>query len=176
MKKLFVYALVALSSVSCSTYTYTATSSMENTQARILNANASAYVTPLTVELDVSSRVTDVWTLTKEEAESDMGGNLANIRSWAAYKSARKYDADVIVSPIFNITSNSAGDGYEVEVIGFPAKYTNWKSATKEDYEWMAIEKGTSTNAIQNTTSTASDVSVKVAPTNPYTAPAKTMK
>ncbi len=115
---------------------------MQNTQANVLGVSANSYAVPLTVELDVfADRISDTWTLTSEAAEVEFHGDLNNIRAWAVYMSSRKHTADIIVAPVFNIKTTDNGDGYEVEVIGYPAKYVNWKSATSEDMEWIRTEK-----------------------------------
>jgi len=56
---------------------------------------------------------------------------------------SKKMDCDVIVAPSFNIDYNSAKDNgvVHVEVVGFPADYVNWKSATSEDMQWISTEK-----------------------------------
>lgn len=57
----------------------------QDTQARLLDVKTNAYVKPLTVELKVDTskgRISDEWSLSKEQVEVEMGGDLANIRSW----------------------------------------------------------------------------------------------
>ena len=116
------------------------------TQARLLDVMSNAYVKPLTVELQVISqkRVSEVIKLTKQEVEQDMKGDLENIRSYVVYRASQMHDCDVIVAATFNI--RTAGDGYEVNIIGYPANFVNWKTATPEDYEWIKIEKTVTTS------------------------------
>lgn len=117
---------------------------MQETQARLLDVNSNAYVRPLTVELLIDKskgRIKDEWTLTKEQAEQEMGGDLANIRSYAIYMSSQKNNADVIVAATFNVKTNDEGNGYKITVIGYPATFINWKTADPSDYEWIRIEK-----------------------------------
>lgn len=54
------------------------------------------------------------------------------------------HDCDVIVAATFNI--RTAGDGYEVNIIGYPANFVNWKTATQADYEWIQMEKTVTTS------------------------------
>ncbi|MDO4957588.1 MAG: hypothetical protein Q4E60_11305 [Bacteroidales bacterium] len=117
---------------------------VQDTQARLLDVTSSGYVKPLTVELKVDTskgRVRDVWPLSKEQVEVEFKSDLANIRSYAVYMSSKKHDADVIVAATFNFKSNANGDGYEIELVGYPANFVNWKTAGPEDYEWIRMEK-----------------------------------
>jgi hypothetical protein len=82
-------------------------------------------------------RIKDEWTLTREQAEQEMNGDLVNIRSYAIYMSSQKHNADVIVAATFNVKTNDDGNGYKVTVIGYPATFINWKTAEASDYEWI---------------------------------------
>lgn len=116
----------------------------QDTQARMLDVETNAYVKPMTVELQMlnsGNRINDVWTLTVEQVES-MKGDIANIRSYGLFMSSQKHNADVIVGATFNLVSEDVREkGYKLEVVGFPAKFVNWKTATQADYEWIRMEK-----------------------------------
>lgn len=117
---------------------------IQDTQARLLDVTSNAYVKPLTVELKVDhskGRIRDEWTLTKEQAESEMKGDIVNIRSYAVYMSSQKHNADVIVAATFNFRTNDEGTGYLITVVGYPATFQNWKTAEASDYEWIRMEK-----------------------------------
>ena len=117
---------------------------IQDTQARLLDMQSNGYVKPLTVELkvdDSKGRIRDTWPLTKEQVEAEMRGDIVNIRSYAVYMSSKKHNADVIVAATFNFKSSDNSDGYEIEVVGFPASFINWKTATQADYEWIKMEK-----------------------------------
>ncbi len=117
---------------------------IQDTQARLLDVTSNAYVKPLTVELIVDKtkgRIRDEWTLTKEQAESEMKGDIVNIRSYAVYMSSQKHNADVIVAATFNFRTNDEGTGYLITVVGYPATFQNWKTAEASDYEWIRMEK-----------------------------------
>lgn len=143
--------LIFLAALACvySGYAQKSNVRMQDTQARLLDVNSNAYVKPLTVELVVDQtkgRIRDEWTLTKEQAESEMKGDLANIRSYAVYMSSQKHDADVIVAATFNIKTDDQGTGYQVTVVGYPANFYNWKTADASDYEWIRMEKTLTTD------------------------------
>ena len=95
---------------------------MQETQARLLDVTSNAYVKPLTVELQIDKskgRIKDEWTLTREQAEQEMNGDLVNIRSYAIYMSSQKHNADVIVAATFNVKTNDrhrlSGHLYQLE-------------------------------------------------------------
>ena len=57
-------------------------------------------VKPTVVEvkiLEEKGRIKDVWTLSREEVEVAMKGELDNIRAWGTYLSTIKNDCDVIM-------------------------------------------------------------------------------
>lgn len=143
MKKQILIALLALGCVS-SAYAQKDKVKIQDTQARLLDVTSNAYVKPLTVELKIDQskgRIRDEWTLTKEQAESEMKGDIVNIRSYAVYMSSQKHNADVIVAATFNFRTNDEGTGYLITVVGYPATFQNWKTADNTDYEWIRMEK-----------------------------------
>lgn len=143
MKKQILIALLALGCAS-SAYAQKDKVKIQDTQARLLDVTSNAYVKPLTVELKVDQskgRIRDEWTLTKEQAESEMKGDIVNIRSYAVYMSSQKHNADVIVAATFNFRTNDEGTGYLITVVGYPATFENWKTADSSDYEWIRMEK-----------------------------------
>ena len=122
---------------------------IQDTQARLLDMQSNGYVKPLTVELKIDEskgRVRDTWPLSKEQVEVEMRGDIVNIRSYAVYMSSKKHNADVIVAATFNFKTSDKNDGYEIEVVGFPASFVNWKTATQADYEWIQMEKTQTTS------------------------------
>lgn len=122
----------------------------QDTHARLLDVTSNAYVKPLTVELKVDTskgRIVDVWPLTKEQVEVEMGGDIANIRSWGVYQSSKKHNVDVIVAATFNFKTDDTRDGfYQLTVVGYPASFVNWATATEADYEWIRMEKVVTTS------------------------------
>lgn len=144
MKRFILIALLTLAWGTAETYAQKVTVKMQETQARLLDVTSNAYVHPLTVELIVDKtkgRIKDEWPLTKDQAETEMKGDIVNIRSYAVYMSSQKHNADVIVAATFNIKTNDEGTGYIVTVVGYPATFANWKTAEASDYEWIRMEK-----------------------------------
>lgn len=129
---------------------------VRETQARVVDGYARAYVKPLTVELEIMkvngawARVEKTYRLSKAELDG-MGGNSVNIRSYVVYLAARDSKADAIVAPTFFLENDKENPGYfKVEVRGFAARFVNWKSATAADYEWMRMEKTQTTDDRDN--------------------------
>lgn len=121
----------------------------EDTQARLLDILCNGYVKPLTVELKVDEtkgRIIDEWILPKERVENDMNGEIANVRSWGIYMSSKKHNADVIVAPTFNLKTEENSGNYKLTVVGYPATFINWRTATENDYEWIRMEKTQTTS------------------------------
>ena len=70
-------------------------------QARAGDAVTEVCVKPTVVEvkmLEDKGRIKDEWTLSKEEVEIAMKGELDNIRAWGTYLSTIKYNCDVIMA------------------------------------------------------------------------------
>lgn len=125
----------------------------QDTQARQLDVLTHAYVKPLTVELEIKSQTHQEWTvpLTNKEVEQMIAtttgeGQVDNIRNFAIYKITKDEHCDVIVAPTINVKSNDDGSGFTVTVIGFPANFVKWKTATEADYEWIRMEKTQTTS------------------------------
>ncbi len=129
----------------------TTISSFEDTQARVVDPYARAYVKPLTCELEVKDRVSHTYdfTLAEVQAMSGEGGALFdNLRSRAVFKLAEDNNVDVIVAATFYI-KGSTTEGFHVTVKGFTANFVKWGSATKEDYQWIFKDDTQSTVDVQ---------------------------
>ena len=88
-------------------------------QARAGDAVTEVCVKPTVVEVKIledKGRIKDEWTLSKEEVEIAMKGELDNIRAWGTYPST-------------------------VTVVGYPGIFVNWHPATQDDYEWIRLQK-----------------------------------
>ena len=77
-----------------------------------------------------------------------MNGELNNIRSFAIYSISKKEDCDVIVAATINVKSKDDGTGFLINIVGYPANFINWKTATQEDYEWIRMEKTQTTSEL----------------------------
>ena len=59
---------------------------------------------------------------------------MPELKKIALSKAAKIYDADLLVGTIIDVITNDAGL-LEITVSGYPAKYTNFRNATKTDIE-----------------------------------------
>lgn len=141
----------------------------ENTQSRVSSESVmNTYVKPLTVEIEVikglrlaqgtqtaDGRVTITYTRDSEWVEKTMRGELSEIRSWAVFQACKDCSADVILVPTFSFSNNrdNMGNiipGYQITIVGFPAKFINWQTATPADYEWIKMEQTQTTDDREN--------------------------
>lgn len=117
----------------------------QETQARLLDVSSNAYVKPLTVELKVKNnqRIREVVKIPRNNALVAMKGDPSNWRSYAVYEVSKRLQCDVIVAATFNINYDEvAGDqDVQIEVVGYPADFTNWQTANTQDLEWIRMEK-----------------------------------
>lgn len=113
-------------------------------QSRMIEPQQEVFVRPLVVDLNVitDSRQKASWNFPEADITKMTVLDMSNLKANALYLTAQKFDADVIVAASFDI--HSVKKGLEITVIGFPAKYTNWKVASKEeDYKWIKEIYGT---------------------------------
>lgn len=107
-------------------------------QSRMLEPLQEVFVRPLVVDLHVltESRQKATWPFPDVKVTEMTVGDVETMKTNALYLTAQKYDADVIVAASFDI--RTVKKGIEVTVIGFPARYENWKVAeTEADYKWI---------------------------------------
>lgn len=55
----------------------------------------------------------------------------------ALLNAAKKYGADVIVAATIEVETTDSGN-LKITVMGFPARYTNFRKATEKDAGWSA--------------------------------------
>ena len=113
-------------------------------QARLAEPTMGVYIKPLVAELEIDKtkgKIKDTWFFSMREVEA-LSRDVANLRARALFKSTIEHDADVIVAASFDIASREDQTGYDVMVIGYPAKYVRWRTAdTDTDIQWIQNEK-----------------------------------
>jgi hypothetical protein len=145
--KRFLILLVAVLAVVAANAQKTVKIDQSVSQARKADVATPVYVMPIIAELkvdDARGRVKDVWRFTGDFVSYlDNKGNLPDriyedLRRESLFKSAEKYQCDVIVAPTYNVhISESAA---EVTVVGYTANFVNWKTGTAADYDWIKFE------------------------------------
>lgn len=68
---------------------------------------------------------------------------VSEIRKWGTFQVAKAFDADVLLGPLFDVKTADAGGFYELTVIGYPARFVNWRDIRNDDYMWINVEKST---------------------------------
>ena len=123
-------------------------------QARLAEPTMGVYIKPLVAELEIDKtkgKIKDTWFFSMREVEA-LSRDVANLRARALFKSTIEHDADVIVAASFDIASREDQTGYDVMVIGYPAKYVRWRTAdTATDIQWIQSEKLSSLGTKQAT-------------------------
>lgn len=158
MKKIYLlFACVSVLLFSCNTEEYLYKYN-ENT-ARYLQPSISGFVTPVTADLNVSlTRISHTETfdneLTKEDFNtsakysSDNGmsilvsndsPSIQYMKNYTIGQAVKKYGADIIVAPMFEVTTSADYLKITVTITGYPASYSNFRKITEADIKWLEI-------------------------------------
>ena len=143
--KLTLAALAAVILTSCGTYTY------QESTARFVEPSRAGFVTPVVADMVVqenaiTNEVEIFAKLKKREINQIMRAEIQGVESplvlsWKKYALAqtlKKYKADDIVSPTFEIApSRMKKDVLVITVTGHLATYQNYRKATQADVELM---------------------------------------
>ncbi len=140
MKKLFVLSCLALA--------FSAQASAQrvqdflSAQTRVGDGGAEIHVRPTIVDVrvDTTKQIVDS-ILIKPEDVNGLGGDVVNIRSWAAYQINQKHGCDVLMNATFLVRTDKESGGVKVNVTGWKGTFTNWHQATQADFAWLKYEK-----------------------------------
>ncbi len=129
---------------SCST-TSTVYRYDENTARYTDPAIQATYVSPTMADLEISStkvieNVTYDNTLTAYDIRNyENSPAIAYMKSLAVSKVVQKYNADVMVAPIFDIKTSDDFMTITVTVSGYPATFKNFRKMTETDAPAMRV-------------------------------------
>lgn len=132
-------------------------------QTRMLEPMQEVFVRPLVVDLEIIKEERQTYTAWPwpVDVQKMSVADVTNAKINALYMCAKSDNADVIVAPTFFIESDKKGKCLMVTVEGYPARYKNWKVATKEeDYQWIEDVYGTKIR-VQNSTKALGDNAAK---------------
>lgn len=143
--KLTLAALAAVILTSCGTYTY------QESTARFVEPSRAGFISPVVADMVVQEAAitheVEVFAkLKKREISQIMRAEIQGVESplvlsWKKYALAqtlKKYKADDIVSPTFEIApSRMKKDVLVITVTGHLATYQNYRKATQADVELM---------------------------------------
>ena len=136
MKKIILFCGLTALICSCSTPKATTYSYSEY---KTVSPSQSVYTVPVIADLDVAQeRITyaerinkDITTLTDAEVEA----LASREKEFVIANAAQANNADVIVAPIINITTD-ANKNLVIIVNGYPARYKNFRNMTETD-KWI---------------------------------------
>ena len=140
MKKSVFFILVVFaifSFMSCSTVQTSVKIAYMESSTENLEPQNMIMTSPMIADLKV---IGDQITYTETEAFKDIEitsrviNAIPNFKRIALCKAARQYNADLIIGATLDVVTNKDGR-LEITVIGYPAKYTKFRNATKEDVE-----------------------------------------
>ena len=143
MKK-FVLMLMCGMSVFC---TMAQVRTFEESQSRILEPEQKVYIRPLVADLEVlnnQKRMSFGPYIYEMSSKSINESDLVNLKATSVFKAALSADADLILGATFNVfVESSEPNTVKIEVIGFPAKYVNFRPIGSEekvdDYELIRV-------------------------------------
>ena len=114
--------------------------SITQAQARLIESEFSVITAPVIGELgDISpKKIVDSmeFYIGNFKDAQDIVVNLDDYKRYTIAHYCTKSGFDLIVNPLFQVSTNPAGDKLKVVVTGFPAKYKSFRPATEKD-EWM---------------------------------------
>lgn len=117
----------------------------ENTARYITPAMQPTYITPTIADLDISStKVVESETYENTLTNNDITNieHSPTIEYWknlTVSKVVQKYNADVIVAPIFDVKTSDDFLTVTVTVTGYPATFKNFRKVTNDDAPAMRI-------------------------------------
>ncbi len=153
MEKFFAVILLAMMTLPSVRADKTVRFDYQTSEARTIDVYPSTYIQPLVAEVVVDTktgRIHDTWTLSAVDFESrrhpnDDMATIQNLRAYGLFKSSEKHNCDLIVAATFDIKISD--QGVIINLVGYPANFDNWSTATKADYNWINIERGDKTVA-----------------------------
>ena len=112
-------------------------------QARLIESDFSVVTAPIIGELGEISptKITDsveFFIGGFKDARAEIVPNLEDYKRYTVAHYCTKSGFDIIINPLFQISTNAEGDMLKVIVTGFPAKYKSFRQATEND-KWMPL-------------------------------------
>ena len=136
-KHFILSVLAVLALASCSTVQTSVRIDYMESSTENLEPQNMIMTSPMIADLKV---IGDQITYTETEAFKDIEVTrwvidaIPNFKRIALCKAARQYNADLIIGATIDVVTNKDGR-LEITVVGYPAKYTKFRNATKEDVE-----------------------------------------
>lgn len=137
MKKLFTLVFLVAGVTAFAQNKHNVTQS----QARLIESEFGVITAPVIGELDQISyeKITHkVEFLIGEfkDAQRDIVPNLDDYKKYTIANFCTENNYDLIINPLFQVSTNTEGNKLIVTVTGYPAKYKSFRTAKAED-SWM---------------------------------------
>ena len=130
-------------------------------EARTVDAPVTAFTTPLTADVEINGeKITYSEEFVIENA-AFADTYVEGCKTQALHNAAKKYDADLIVSPVFEIKKSPTKRRITVTFTGYPARYKNFRAATMEDVMKKRTADSIYMLTISTETVTKSDVLIR---------------
>lgn len=137
MKKLFVLLAATATLTGC----MSSKVQVENRDARSLEPQMNAFVSPVLADVNVSgNRIEKTETVKLENAfGTSFDVFISNIKANMIAKMLQEVKADVLVGTQSAVFTEDTKTGYvKVTITGYPGKYTNWRPTTKDhEINWI---------------------------------------
>lgn len=139
MKKLTLMLLLTM--LSFATFAQKNVHNITQAQARLIESEFSVLTAPVIGELgEISSNKiidsVEFYIGNFKDAAREIVPNLDDYKRYTIAHYCTKSGFDLIINPLFQVSTNADGDKLKVIVTGFPAKYKKFRPATKDD-SWM---------------------------------------
>lgn len=137
MKKLFTWVLLVVGVTTFAQNKHSVTQS----QARLIESEFGVITAPIIGELDqISSEKiihqVEFYIGGFKDAQRDIAPNLEDYKKYTIANYCTNNGYDLIINPLFQVSTNTEGDKLIVTVTGYPAKYKSFRTAKAED-RWM---------------------------------------
>lgn len=117
--------------------------SVTQSQARLIESQYGVLTAPIIGELDQisSKKIThkvEFFIGGFKDALRDIVPNLEDFKKYTIANYCTENDYDLLINPLFQVSTNTEGDKLIVTVTGYPAKYKSFRPAKEED-SWMTL-------------------------------------
>lgn len=138
MKKLTVTLLLVM--LATASFAQKNVHNITQAQARLIESEFSVITAPVIGELGeiAPKKIIDSmeFYIGNFRDARDVVANLDDYKCYTIANYCSRSGFDLIINPLFQVSTNADGDKLKVIVTGFPAKYKSFRPATEKD-EWM---------------------------------------
>lgn len=148
MRKILLLAVPVILFMSCSGPKTLRYATYNENSAYYMNPTGRGFSTPLVSDISVSN---DRITYEQEFVNHPMSlskkvigisdKDIDYMKTYTISQAAIINGADIIVYPVFAVTTSDDGSTITVTLTGYPGRYTNFRKAQKEDFELIRMSE-----------------------------------